>query len=198
MFDLKKFVMDAPLGDERRNKRALEIITALIQGGETGAADHVHVPGEAGVWAHTMGKCRFYDNPHLSLPNLYEPSRAALAELVPPGHRAYVVYDVSVVDYSHHEAKDDRIWVGNKHGRGYELFSALVLDDHGRPLGPVMQELRTAQGCLSSEAFEPFPFVDHYEQAERGVRAARFHLPDRELSSIRKMEGLVPRPDQLS
>ncbi len=188
MFDLKKFVMDAPLGDERRNKRALEIITALIQGGETGAADHVHVPGEAGVWAHTMGKCRFYDNPHLSLPNLYEPSRAALAELVPPGHRAYVVYDVSVVDYSHHEAKDDRIRVGNKHGRGYELFSALVLDDHGRPLGPVMQELRTAQGCLSSEAFEPFPFVDHYEQAERGVRAARFHLPDRELVGVMDRE----------
>jgi hypothetical protein len=188
MFDVKEFIMAAPLGDERRNKRALEIVTGLIQGGETGAADHVHAPGEAGVWAHTMGSCRFYNNPHLPLPNLYEPSRVALAALVPPGRRAYVVYDVSVVDYSHHEAKGDRIQVGNKRGRGYELFSGLVLDDQGRPLGPVMQELRTAQGCLSSEASEPFPFVDHYEQAERGIRAARFHLPDRDLVGVMDRE----------
>jgi hypothetical protein len=184
MFDLKQVIMAAPLGDERRNKRALEIVTAIIQGSEPGAADHVHAPGEAGAWAHAMGSFRFYKNPDLLLPNLYEPCRAALAELVPPGRRAYVIYDVSPVDYSHHRAKDDRIQVGNKYGRGYELFSALVLDDQGRPLGPVMQELRTARGCLSSEASQPFPFVDHYEQAERASRAARFHLPGRDLVTV--------------
>jgi Transposase DNA-binding/Transposase DDE domain len=188
MLDLKQFIMAAPLGDERRNKRALEIVTALMQGGEPGAADHVHAPGEADTWAHAMGCFRFFQNPHVLLPNLYEPCRAALAQLVQVGSRAYVAYDVSPVDYSHHETKDDRIQVGNERGRGYELFSALVIDDQGRPLGPVMQELRTAQGCRSSEAYEPLPFVGHYEQAERGIRAARFHLPDRDLVSVMDRE----------
>lgn len=188
MFDLKKVIMAAPLGDERRNKRALEIVTSAIQGGESGAADHVHAPGEAGAWAHAMGSFRFYKNQDLLLPNLYEPCRAALAELVPPGRRAYVIYDVSCVDYSHHNAKDDRIQVGNKYGLGYELFSALVLDDQGRPLGPVMQELRTARGCLSSEASQPVPFVDHYEQAERASRAARVHLAGRDLVTVMDRE----------
>jgi hypothetical protein len=188
MFDVQKFLEATPLGDARRNKRALEIVTAIIQGGETGAADHVHTPGEAGAWAHAMGCFRFYQNDALLLPNLYEPCRAALAHLVPPGQRAYVVYDISPVDYSHHTAKRDMIQVGNERGRGYELFSALVLDAQGRPLGPVVQELRTANGCLSSEASEPFPFVDHYEQVERAMHTAHFHLPGRDLVSIMDRE----------
>lgn len=188
MFDVREVIAAAPLGDRRRNERALEIVTALIQGGEPRADDGVHAPGEAGPWAHTMGSFRFYDNDALTLPNLYTPCREALAQLVSPGRRAYVVYDVSPVDYSHHTAKRDRVQVGNAYGLGYELFSALVLDEHGRPLGPVAQELRTAEGCLSSEASEPFPFVDHYDQAERLVRAAAFHLPDRELVSVMDRE----------
>jgi Transposase DNA-binding len=188
MLNLEQMVMAAPLGDARRNKRALEIVTALIQGGEPGAADHVHAPGEAQAWAHAMGSFRFFSNDALRLTELYEPCRQALAELVPIGARAYVVYDVSPVDYSHHDAKGDRIQVGNKYGKGYELFSALVVDAEGRPLGPVMQELRTADGCRSSEASEPFPFVDHYEQVERGIRAARFHLPGRELVGVMDRE----------
>jgi hypothetical protein len=188
MFNLEKCINEAPLGDQRRNDRALEIVTTLIQGGQTGAADGVHAPGEAGVWAHAMGSFRFYSNAAVLLPNLYEPCRAALAELVPEGHRAYVIYDVSLVDYSHHQAKADRIPIGDGRGRGYELFSALVLDEQGRPLGPVMQELRTAKGCLSSEGYEPFPFVDHYSQVERGSRAAHFHLPGRDLVQVMDRE----------
>jgi hypothetical protein len=188
MFSLHDVIAAAPLGDSRRNDRALEIVTSLIQGREAHANDGVHVPGEAGAWAHTMGCFRFFKNDALALPNLYEPCRSALAQLVPPGGRAYVVYDISPVDYSHHAAKNDRIQVGNKYGRGYELFSALVLDEEGRPLGPVVQEIHAADGCLSSEASTPFPFVDHYEQVERAMRAADFHLPDRDLVGIMDRE----------
>jgi Transposase DNA-binding/Transposase DDE domain len=188
MVDVQRFIQAAPLGDERRNKRALEIVTGLIQGGETGAADHVHAPGEADSWAHAMGNFRFYSNPGVLLPNVYEPCRMALAELVPRGSRAYIIYDISLVDYSHHEAKLDRIQIGNKYGKGYELFSALVLDGQGRPLGPVVQELRTAHGCLSSEALVPFPFVDHFSQVERASLAAHSHLPDRDLVEVMDRE----------
>jgi hypothetical protein len=184
MFNLQHVLHAAPLGDRRRNDRALEIVTAFLAGGESGAEDGVHAPGKAGPWAHTMGRFRFLQNDAVSLPALYTPCRDALAQLVPPGRRAYVVYDFSPVDYSHHATKRDRVQIGNTYGQGYELFSALVLDEAGRPLGPVVQELRTADGCLSSEASSPLPFVDHFTQAERAVQAARFHLPDRDLVHV--------------
>jgi hypothetical protein len=189
MFDVREVIAAAPLGDRRRNERALEIVTSLIQGGELrGNDDGVHAPGEAGPWAHTMGCFRFYDNDALSLPALYEPCRKALAQLVPPGRRAYVIYDISVVDYSGHAAKPDRICFGNPYCLGYELFSALVIDDAGRPLGPVAQEIRTTEGCLSSESTAPFPFIDHYEQVERAIRAADSHLPERDLVAVMDRE----------
>jgi hypothetical protein len=188
MFNLHDVIWAAPLGDQRRNARLLEIVTGLIQSGEPQAEDAVHAPGEATPWAHTMGCFRFYRNDALALPALYEPCRAALAELVPPGRRAYVICDISTVDYSHHATKPDRIQVGNERGRGYELFSALVVDDAGRPLGPVAQEVHTADGCLSSEAWEPLPFVNHYEQVERAMRAADLHLPGRDLVGVMDRE----------
>lgn len=189
MFDVQEVIAAAPLGDRRRNERALEIVTDLIQGGEQhGNDDGVHAPGEAGPWAHTMGCFRFYDNEALKLPDLYSPCRKALAQLLPPGRRGYVVYDVSVVNYSGHGAKPDRVGVGNEHCLGYELFSGLVLDEGGRPLGPVVQEVRTAEGCLSSESSTPLPFVDHYEQVERAVRATDAHLPGRDLVAVMDRE----------
>lgn len=188
MFDLHHAIEAAPLGDQRRNDRALEIVTGLIEGVGPRAEDGVHAPGEAGPWAHTMGSWRFFSNDAVDLPNLYAPIRTALAQLVPPGGRVYVAHDFSTVDYSRHNAKQDRIQVGNERGRGYELYTALVLDEMGRPLGPVTQEVRTASGCLSSECSEPFPFVDHYTQVERGIRAAEFHLPGRDLVHIMDRE----------
>src|SRR5262245_31721029 len=188
MFNLHEAIESAPLGDHRRNDRMLEIVTGLIQSGNPKSEDGVHATGEAGPWAHTMGCFRFYNNEALALPKLYEPCRVALAQQVPPGQRAYVIYDISTVDYSRHATKDDRVQVGNERGRGYELFSGLVLDEEGHPLGPVMQEIRTAEGCLSSEALAPIPFVNHYEQVARGMRAADFHLPGRDLVSVMDRE----------
>lgn len=184
MFDLREVIAAAPLGDRRRNDRALEIVTSLLQGAPLAGSDGVHASGEAGPWAHAMGCFRFYDNDAVALPNLHESCRRALAQLVAPGERAYVIYDVSTLDYSHHDAKRDRIQVGNERGRGYELFSALVLDAAGRPLGPLVNEVHTADGCLSTEASAPFPFVDHFTQVERAHRAATCHLAGRDLIGV--------------
>jgi hypothetical protein len=64
----------------------------------------------------------------------------------------------------------------------------LVLDAAGRPLGPVVTELRNSQGCLSSESDEPIAFVDHLSQAEGGIAAAHKHLPDREIVHLMDRE----------
>jgi hypothetical protein len=131
-----------------------------------------------------MGAFRFFNNDQVTLPALYRPCHQALPELVPPGARCYVAHDISVVDYSHHAAKHDLVPVGDGRGLGYELYSALVLDSQGHPLGPVAQELRTAKGCLSSERAAPFAFVDHYSQVERAVVATESLLPGRQVVDL--------------
>jgi hypothetical protein len=185
MLNLKKVVLAADLGDSRRNDRSLEIV-AQIASGMMGARDEAS--GRAGAWAHAMGAMRLYDNPEVSLPGLYGMCKSALRELTSGASRCYVVHDISVVDYSGHNAKEDRVAVGDHRGAGYELYSALVLDDRGRPLGPVVQELRTKEGCLSSEREDPYRFVSHIAQVERGTTAAKDCLPGIELVHIEDRE----------
>lgn len=146
-----------------------------------------------------MGAYRFFNNDALTLPQLHAMATSSLQQLVPVGTRAYVAHDFSVVDYSKHTDKTDVVQVGNECGRGYDLYAALVLDVFGRPLGPLVTELRNAEGCLSSESKRPIPFVDHLGQAERGVVAAErllfgreiVHLFDREFDDVALQRLLV-------
>ena len=187
MLDIAALMKTAALGDGRLNKRALTLTTGIIEG----QASATHGPegvGHQRPWSHAMGAFRFFDNDRLQLPALYEPCRSALRELVAPGQRCYVMHDVSVVDYSGHQGKEDLIPVGNDKGYGYELFSSLVVSEQGRPLGPVMQEIRTMGGLLSSESPTPLPFVDHMTQVERAFEAIKRCLPQREVVQVADRE----------
>ena len=53
--------------------------------------------------------------------------QSTLQQLVCPQRRAYVAHDISVLNYSEHERKEDLIPVGNDHTWGYELFQSLVI-----------------------------------------------------------------------
>lgn len=155
--------------------------------GQTSDTNAVSGAGRA-PWAHAMGAYRLFNNESLTLEQMHAMVRSSLGELVEAARRCYVAHDFSVVDYSKHSEKADRVQVGNEAGLGYDLYSALVLDGAGRPLGPVVTELRNAQGCLSSESREPIAFVDHLGQAERGIAASRAHLPGREVVHLMDRE----------
>ena len=187
MLDTAALMKFAPLGDGRLNKRALGLVNGIIQG-EASATHGPEGVGHRQPWSHALGAFRFFDNDRIEIPALYEPCRAALRELVAPGQRCYVMHDVSVVDYSGHQAKEDLIPIGNGKGYGYELFSSLVVSAHGHPLGPVMQEVRTMRGLLSSESPIPIPFIDHMTQVERAITATKQCLPNRETVQVADRE----------
>lgn len=178
MRPLASLLKGAPLGDKRLNSRALQIVESIVQG-HTSATHGTQGVGHADPMSHVMGSFRFFDNDRLTLPALYQPCQQAVAEQVAPGQRCFIAHDISVLDYSTHQAKQDLIRVGNERSYGYELYSALVLSSAGLPLGPIVQEVQTTKGCLSSQIDEPIPFVDHLSQAERGAQSARQLLPDR-------------------
>jgi hypothetical protein len=180
-------VMQAGLGDTRRNERAMLIVASIVQG-QTSDTNATPGTGRAAPWAHSMASFRLYNNESVTLPALYGAVKTALAELVPKTARVYVAHDFSVVDYTKHNDKKDRVQVGNEAGMGYDLYAALVLDESGQPLGPLVTELRNASGCLSSESAKTLKFVDHYEQVERGIAAASKHLPGRECVHVMDRE----------
>lgn len=188
MLNLGVLINRANLGDPQRNPRVLTLVNDLIQGqGRTQQGSQGS--GHSLPWAHAIGSYRFFNNSEISLPSVYAIAHNALRELVPTQTRAYLAHDFSVVDYSKHAAKEDRIQVGNEFGLGYDLYSALVLDKLGRPLGPAVQELQTTEGCWSSDSCTPLPFVDHLSQLERGIQAAEKELPERELVHLIDREG---------
>jgi hypothetical protein len=131
-----------------------------------------------------MGAHRFFDNEQIPRTTLYEAVSTALQAVAAPTGRLYVLHDLSPLDYSKHTRKKDRTQVGNEYGLGYELYTALILDAKGQVLGPCLYELRTAKGVLSSSHWASLPYTDHYEQVERGTRAARVLFPGRELVQV--------------
>lgn len=187
MLNVTKLLKKAPLGDKRRNRRAIKLVKSHLQhrGGPGGVG---RSKNKQAAWADEMGKYRFLDNPRVRLPALYEPVHRGLDELVPKGERAYVIHDLSVLDYSRHDRKEDLIPVGNSRGYGYELYTALVLGKDGGPRGPVQVELRTTAGLLSSEDKEPVSYQGHHEQVERGILSAEKVLPERDLVHVADRE----------
>jgi hypothetical protein len=187
MLNWQQLINNAPLGHKARNKRAATLLQDLLQGhtanshGVAGASLEMEQTANQGAW-------RFLDNKHLKLPALYQPVHAALQQSIAVGQRAYILHDVSVVDYSRHDRKEDLCAVGDGRGYGYELFSCLVLDSTGKPLGCMGSELRTMHGLLSWQTEEVLPFVDHLEQAERAMAAAAQVLPGRELVHVADRE----------
>lgn len=183
MFDLSTLVQACALGDPRRDARFFDLVENILQGQAAGTHG-TQGTGQRAPWPHVMAAWRFFKNDDLPLPALYAPCVAGLRALVPEGACAYVVHDLSPVDFSLHNAKKDRVRIGNGRGRGYELYTPLVLDAAGRPLGPLGAELRTADGLLSSFDDAPLTPDGHHAQVERGVLAAHLLLPGRELVNL--------------
>src|SRR5258708_7069523 len=109
---IEAVIKRANLGDSRRNERAALLVSSIIQG-QTSDTNATPGGGRESAWARSMGSFRFYNNEAVSLPAMYGAVRTALSALVPVGSRCYVAHDFSVVDYSKHNEKTDRVQVGN-------------------------------------------------------------------------------------
>jgi hypothetical protein len=180
MLDFIPLIAKAPLPDKRLRKRAHLMVQSLVRG-HSATSHGLLAPADRTQESFTRGTYRFFDHDGVTLPALHAPVKEALTQLVPKNSQAYVVHDVSVLNYSGHERKEDLIPVGNDRTFGYELYQALVLSSDGKPLGAAVTELRNAQGLLSSQSAEVLPFTDHLEQTERAVTTVERLLPDRSL-----------------
>jgi hypothetical protein len=114
---IDKAILGADLGDARLNQRALRIVAGVVRG-QTSDTNAATPTGQGTPWAHAMGGYRLFNNEGVSFARLHSPVRAAIAELAPQGQRVLLVHDFSVLDYSKHRDKPDRVQVGNERGLG--------------------------------------------------------------------------------
>ncbi|HAN92018.1 MAG TPA: hypothetical protein DCQ33_08065 [Nitrospira sp.] len=179
MVNFESLLAQTPLPDKRLRTRATLLFQSLLRG-QAAHSTGLLSPADRTQESFTRGAYRFFDHPEVTLPALHRPMQTALQALVCPARRAYVAHDVSVLNYSGHDRKEDLIPVGNHHTYGYELFQSLVIQN-GRPLGAAVTELRHSRGLLSSQSPDLLPFSDHLEQTERAIEAVENLLPDTEL-----------------
>ncbi len=180
MLDIISLLSKAPLPDQRLRSRAQLMVQSLVRG-HSATSLGLLSPADRTPESFTRGAYRFFDHDGVTLPALQAPIEQALTALVPQGHRAFVAHDVSVLNFSGHQRKEDLIPVGNDRTWGYELYQALVISADGRPLGAAVTELRNSAGILSSQSVTVLPFTDHMEQTERAVDAVENLLPHRAL-----------------
>lgn len=180
MLDLISLLAKAPLPDKRLRKRAHLMVQSLVRG-HSATSGGLLAPADRTPESFTRGAYRFFDHDEVTLPALQAPIEQALSQLVSPHSQAYVAHDLSVLNYSGHQRKEDLIPVGNDRTFGYELYQALVISHDGKPLGAAVTELHNAQGLITSHCADVLPFRDHLEQTERAVDTVEKMLPGRSL-----------------
>ncbi len=141
------------------------------------------LPAAAQAKAHAQAAWRFFRNRNLDLPKLMQPLLdLARAEAPAACHDyALVVHDWSPLNYTSHDSKRDRIPLAQNAGRGYELYTALLLgDQNGQPVAPLRVRLRARAGA--------------YDSACQRVRPPGVHL-DSVTAVLRDLADLgLPRP----
>ena len=189
----------APLPDLRLRRRAAQLVQSMVRGQSANSLGCLG-PADATQESFTRGAYRFFDNEDVTRTALHSPMQGALRELISPSETVTVAHDLSVLNYSGHNRKEDLLPVGNDRTWGYELFQSLIIRA-GVPVGAAVTELRNNHGILSSQSDETIPFIDHLEQAERAVDSVEkllperllIHLFDREFDDVKLLRHLAAR-----
>jgi len=152
----------AHLGDQRRNKRLMNIAEHLA------AKPGGTLPQAFPQWAELKAAYRFFGQSGVSFERVIAPhlerTRTACAE----AGEYLLIEDTTVLDYSHHPATEDLGVIGDGAGRGFELHSALAVRVEGWTLEQRPEGLLI--GLFDQQCHTPRPAP---ENETRGQRLSR-------------------------
>jgi hypothetical protein len=113
-------------------------------------ASGIHALANASsAFSVTQAAYRFLNNDRIKLPALAEPLLEAARQAVPQACDEYllVVHDWSELLFRRHHEKQDRVQLSAKYPEGYELQTALLVNDRdGTPLAPAVLSLVASDG----------------------------------------------------
>ena len=142
----------AQLGDQRRNKRLVNIAEPLaaVPGGT--------LPQAFGDWAELKAAYRFFGQRGVSFEGVLAPHLERTRQACRQAGEYLLIEDTALLDYSQHGAAEDLGIIGDGAGRGFELHSALAVRVQAwtleqRPQGTVVGLFD--QQCLTPRAAPP-------------------------------------------
>jgi hypothetical protein len=149
----------AQLGDQRRNKRLVNIATHLA------AHPSGTLPQAFPEWAELKAAYRFFGQVGVNFERVLAPHLARTCQTCRQPGEYLIIEDTTLLDYSHHWATEDLGRIGDGAGRGFELHSALAVRVEAwtleqRPEGTVV-------GLLDQQCRRPQPAPQGETRGER-------------------------------
>jgi hypothetical protein len=111
----------AELGDPRRNKRLVNIATKLA------AHPGGTLPQAFPDWAELKAAYRFFDSPVVDFQRVVQPHLARTRLACREAGEYLIIEDSSHLDFSRHGRTQDLGVIGDGHGRGFALHTALAV-----------------------------------------------------------------------
>jgi hypothetical protein len=153
-------IPELPEAEPRLQRRYHQLVMSHVSMAQAVAAGLRCPPGVSKPFAATQGAWRFLSNPNISLEQLAQPLLQCASEGVASDCDSYVLVplDFCPLHYGSHASKTDRVTLANHGDQGYELLTALALEDrNGSPLAPLCLELKAADGIHSTRSERLLP-----------------------------------------
>ena len=164
---IKQELERTDLGDKRRTKRLMEIVSNLS------GKPEATVPQASGTWAQTKATYDFWDSPYLKPSMIRQGHIQSTVERIVPHSVVNAIQDTTELNYTNHKALSGAGYLDSKYATGLKVHSTLSVTTAGVPLGIIGQ------------------YVWAREAEELGKAQARHQKPTSEKESQRWLDALL-------
>jgi hypothetical protein len=126
---------DADLGDARRNRRLVKIVSDLV------AQPNSSVPQASGNWAATQGAYDFWGNPRVKADEIIQAHQCSTIARVEQQQVVLAVQDTTELNFTHHPGKKGLGYLDSSKSRGLKVHSTFCVSSSGVPLGLLNQQV---------------------------------------------------------
>ncbi|EGJ29100.1 hypothetical protein LYNGBM3L_66300 [Moorena producens 3L] len=128
-------LQDAELGDVRRKKRLMRIVSDLA------AQPNASVPQASGNLAATQAAYEFWKSPYIKPEAIASAHQRRTLERVKLESIVIAIQDTTELNFTHHPAKRGMGYLDNAKARGLKIHSVFCSTSNGVPLGVLHQQV---------------------------------------------------------
>lgn len=162
--------------ENRLKKRFGKIVKSVMNIKQTTASGIGRLFDENKSFAQVQGAWRFFNNEKVTTEDLNKPIlETGLSEIKNSCNKYLLMMtDWSHIDFKKHYSKEELIKKSNRNRAkqiGYELQTTIAVSDKtGKPLSPVVHNLKTDRRVLSTYSQDLDHSLDHFEEFEKRVK----------------------------
>ena len=182
--------------DQRLVDRYQKCFMSQLSNAQILASGFHSLPDTNAAFSATQAVWRFLNNASVTLPMLVKPilDQACTAIVRDSKDWVLVAIDWSNIRFNSHRAKQQRVALSRRDDQGYQLLTALAMNDvDGAPIAPLCLELQANNGVHSTRAATPQksvssleslqPVMDHVKSNVVATQRPTVFIIDREADS---------------